>query len=114
MNLLNAASRFISPQFRTTLADAYKTAQSYTPDRAGLLKAIADRNMTVGHVLSALPLLRSGPVSRVLDAIAPGSAAQLEALAHELNGNQSPTPPPGTPVGNQPRRHAPLKNRSKK
>lgn len=82
----------LSPQWRRMISQAWEITRGYQNSRSDLLRAIADRNLSLGDLEKGLPYLQSGPVAGMLDALSPGLSARLYALGSEVARSGSPAP----------------------
>lgn len=104
----------LSPVWRDRIQQAWKIASSYNNSRSDLLRAIAERNLTLPELQRGLGYLQSGPVASVLDMLSPGLAGRLHALGSEIAGQQpgqaapSGQVPGQAPQSQQPRRENPF------
>lgn len=102
----------LSPQWRSMISEAWQIASHYRNSRSDLMRAIAERNLTLPELQRGLGYLQSGPVASVLNMLSPGLAGQLYTLGSEIAAGQQgrETPQNGAPAcqNQQPRRENPF------
>ena len=116
MNIVQSVIRNLpglSPQWKRMLNQAWEITMGYQNSRGDLMRAIADRHLSLQDLQKGLPYLQSGPVAGILDTFSPGLAARLHSLGSELvrspeGGAASSAESPSAAGEAQPRRGNPF------